>query len=137
MQAVADAMTTAGFQPGEKHIKIAADGQHSEWFWAREFPDAYVWLFQDAVTSTTDAGGHKSDNLEIFPNPAGDWVRMTGIETGQKLQIRVVGSDGKIWRDTTQNENEPVWTGDLPRGFYVIKARVKGQKWHSAKMIRE
>lgn len=24
---------------------IQADGQHSEWFWNREFPSAYSWLF--------------------------------------------------------------------------------------------
>jgi metallo-beta-lactamase class B len=24
---------------------VAADGQHSEWFWRREFPAAYLWLF--------------------------------------------------------------------------------------------
>ncbi len=32
---------------GYKNIdyKIKADGQHSEWFWRREFPDAYQWLF--------------------------------------------------------------------------------------------
>lgn len=137
MQAVIDAMTTAGFQPAEKHVKIAADGQHSEWFWAREFPDAYVWLFQDAVTATNNGGSHQSDNLEIFPNPAGDWLRITGIETSQKLQVRILGSDGKLWKDTTQAENESIYTGDLPRGFYVVKARAKGGKWQTAKLVRE
>lgn len=27
--------------------KYAPDGQHSEWFWAREFGHAYTWLFAD------------------------------------------------------------------------------------------
>jgi len=135
MQQVANAMTTAGFSANEKHFLVPSDGQHSEWFWAREFPDAYVWLFQNAITGTT--GGGKKEPLEIFPNPAGDWVRLSGVDPDGKLQIRVIGADGKVWRDSTQTGSQPMWTGDLPRGFYVVKARVKGQAWKTAKLIRE
>jgi alpha-glucosidase len=32
---------------GYKNIeyKVQDDGEHSEWFWRREFPDAYQWLY--------------------------------------------------------------------------------------------
>ncbi|BAO56190.1 alpha/beta hydrolase [Nonlabens marinus] len=37
----------AGF--GEPEIKrvILPDGAHSEWFWRREFPESYMWLFNE------------------------------------------------------------------------------------------
>jgi metallo-beta-lactamase class B len=36
-----------GFRPGTNVVaKIVADGKHAEWFWRREFPAAYLWLFQ-------------------------------------------------------------------------------------------
>jgi predicted alpha/beta superfamily hydrolase len=41
-----DSLTAAGFMPGtqvEAHIQ--PDGRHAEWFWRREFPAAYRWLF--------------------------------------------------------------------------------------------
>ena len=34
-----------GFDESELVVKIAPDGHHSEWFWAREFPGAIKWLF--------------------------------------------------------------------------------------------
>jgi predicted alpha/beta superfamily hydrolase len=41
-----DTLAAAGFQLGTE-IRAAApdDGRHSEWFWRREFPAAYQWLF--------------------------------------------------------------------------------------------
>jgi predicted alpha/beta superfamily hydrolase len=42
-------LTTSGYRPG---VNVRAftreDGVHAEWFWRREFPAAYRWLFADA-----------------------------------------------------------------------------------------
>lgn len=35
----------AGFRTKEIRYVTHADGQHSEWYWAREFPAAFEWLF--------------------------------------------------------------------------------------------
>jgi predicted alpha/beta superfamily hydrolase len=41
-----DSLVTAGFPVGAAlQSFIPADGKHAEWFWRREFPDAYRWLF--------------------------------------------------------------------------------------------
>lgn len=42
-------LTTAGFTEEEIISVIRSDGAHSEWFWKREFDDAYLWLFEDVV----------------------------------------------------------------------------------------
>jgi predicted alpha/beta superfamily hydrolase len=38
-------MLNKGFKEDEIFVSIKADGTHSEWFWRREFPNAYKWLF--------------------------------------------------------------------------------------------
>lgn len=135
MQAVSNAMTTAGFSASEKRFLTPSDGTHSEWFWAREFPAAYQWMFADAVTAT---GEPSSDSdLQIFPNPAGSSVRIGGLQASQKASVQIVGNDGKVWRDTTVVGNAPIWTGDLPVGFYVVRVKKTGGRWQSAKMVRE
>ena len=136
MLQVANAMTTAGFSLSEKFFTVPSDGQHSEWFWAREFPDAYVWLFQGAVTSVTwpKSGG---EPLEIFPNPSSTWVRFSGVKIGERIDFQIIGADGKTWRDTTATAGEPLWTGDLPAGFYVVKVKRKNGKWYSAKLVKQ
>ncbi|HEX8275703.1 MAG TPA: alpha/beta hydrolase-fold protein [Longimicrobiaceae bacterium] len=45
-QRMVDTLAAAGFRVGSDVLAAApADGQHSEWFWRREFPAAYRWLF--------------------------------------------------------------------------------------------
>ncbi|MDD3875918.1 MAG: alpha/beta hydrolase-fold protein [Bacteroidales bacterium] len=39
-------LTNNGFSNSEMNLVVKSDGQHSEWFWKREFADAYTWLFQ-------------------------------------------------------------------------------------------
>lgn len=136
MQVVADAMTTAGFSGNEKYFYTPSDGQHSEWFWAREFPDAYVWLFQGAVTSVKWPKPG-DEPLDIFPNPTSTWVRFSGVKTGDKIEFQILGTDGKMWRNGTATGGEPIWTGDLPAGFYVFKVKKKNGKWYSAKLVRQ
>ncbi|MFN0173558.1 MAG: alpha/beta hydrolase-fold protein [Saprospiraceae bacterium] len=136
MQAVADAMATAGFGPGEKSFNVIADGKHSEWFWAREFPEAYEWLFADFTSSSTEPGQNPAA-LEIFPNPASTWVRFGGKEKDEEIDFQIIGSDGKYWRDSSLRGGEPVWTGDLPAGFYFVKARKSGGEWGVARLVRQ
>lgn len=132
MQAVANAMSTAGFGPAEKQVVIESDGKHSEWFWAREFPDAYVWLFQNAVSTDNTANAAA---FGVYPNPAGDWIRLSGFESGARVKVQILGADGKLWRDSTLGASEALWTGDLPPGAYIVKARVKGKAWKTARLI--
>ena len=41
-----DSLVAAGFPTGTAlQSFISADGKHAEWFWRREFPSAYRWLF--------------------------------------------------------------------------------------------
>jgi metallo-beta-lactamase class B len=48
-QAMVDTLAAAGFRVGTDVVAyVRPDGQHSEWFWRREFPAAYRWLLSDA-----------------------------------------------------------------------------------------
>lgn len=40
-----DLLVEQGFGMGELFVRTHQDGQHSEWYWAREFPGAIQWLF--------------------------------------------------------------------------------------------
>jgi metallo-beta-lactamase class B len=43
---VVDALRAAGFAFGTAvDAEVRPDGEHREWFWRREFPAAYLWLF--------------------------------------------------------------------------------------------
>ncbi|HSU14578.1 alpha/beta hydrolase-fold protein [Longimicrobium sp.] len=49
-------LAASGFRVGAQvDSAVRADGQHSEWFWRREFPLAYRWLFASPTTGNGDA----------------------------------------------------------------------------------
>ncbi|MBN8680110.1 MAG: T9SS type A sorting domain-containing protein [Chitinophagales bacterium] len=135
MQAVADAMTTAGFTPSEKSFNVISDGKHSEWFWAREFPDAYEWLFADFTTGSNEPSTLKS-TLEIYPNPSQNWIYFSGIPENSALELEIFRADGTLLQQSKQSATEPFWTGDLPAGFYLVKALIPDEGWKTAPFIR-
>jgi predicted alpha/beta superfamily hydrolase len=48
-QRMIDTLAAAGWRVGaDIHAVAPDDGRHSEWFWRREFPAAYRWLFADS-----------------------------------------------------------------------------------------
>jgi metallo-beta-lactamase class B len=49
-----DTLAAAGWMLGtDLHASAPDDGTHSEWFWRREFPAAYRWLFAAPATPST------------------------------------------------------------------------------------
>lgn len=133
MADVVNAMLAAGFTQPEIRFETFVDGAHSEWFWAREFPGVYQWLFAGAVSQIPESPVSK---LEIFPNPAGSWIRVNGLDDMETVRFRIFNSEGREVRDTVLAGNNPLYTGDLPAGVYIVKARKKGEKWMLGRFIR-
>jgi predicted alpha/beta superfamily hydrolase len=110
----------AGYDSDNIMLQVDADGQHSEWYWRREFGDAYLWLF-DQSNAIPDLSG--MEIIQLFPNPVGDSVSisaLTGISkadlileltdlTGRRL---IIGKKGQTSLDTSR----------LPKGNYILRA---------------
>ena len=67
-QRMIDTLRRAGFVL-DRDVRgaIRPDGKHAEWFWRREFPAAYQWLFLDAAPQTAvPAWTHGGVCYEIF-----------------------------------------------------------------------
>lgn len=135
MQAVADAMSAAGFGMGEKSFNVIPDGKHAEWFWAREFPDAYQWLFADFTSSST-LPVNTTSTLEIFPNPSQSWVYFTASSDVPTMELSIFSADGTLIEQSLINPTDAYWSGDLPPGLYFIKARLPGESWKYGRLVR-
>ena len=57
-----DSLVAAGFPVGAAlQSFIPADGKHAEWFWRREFPDAYRWLFNGSPPNAARSRSRRRD----------------------------------------------------------------------------
>lgn len=116
-----NALLTAGFDTNEIAYEVHADGQHSEWFWKREFPDAHQWLFADYANQTSNIAPPKVATFS--PNPARHTLNVAlnnynGIPTYLTLSDTV----GKtvLERKITTN-NAIINISGLPKGVYIAR----------------
>lgn len=116
---------------GEQELKkvFHADGQHSEWYWAREFPAAYLWLF--AGTVFPDATGEESaKSVRIYPNPVDTMLHIEGLPDGRRLSWQIYSQDGRLLRKGKFN-GKTLDLSKLPQGAYVFRILSKKQSLFS------
>ncbi len=90
------------------------DGAHSEWFWAREYPDAYEWLFENLVLLTKDATQKK---IKVFPNPSADVIYLDPFEPNFTYSIY---STTGIKLGSGQGNANQIDISSLPPGIYLL-----------------
>lgn len=119
MFAMEDTLIASGFRNDEIITIEKTDGQHSEWFWAREFEDAYKWLFRFNSTSIMEP---RKDirSIKVYPNPVTD-ILYLDIYLAKSTEVRIELSD------TTGTTNKHVYSNTLQKGNHKIKLNVA--KW--------
>jgi predicted alpha/beta superfamily hydrolase len=108
-------LLAAGHSASNMQIIIWGDGQHSEWFWKREYPAGYRYLFHpNPVTSTREQINSSSDFATW--NSALSQLQFTssGLKT-----IRVYSLDGRlIHQGNSSNLNYAI---ELPQGIFIAE----------------
>lgn len=125
---VGNAMLSVGFAQQDIYLKVAPDGQHSEWFWRREFPAAYQWLF--AGTTTTAKKRELFDfGLPLVYDAATGTVRIGGVGEKERVQLKIVGANGKTVRNSAKQRGPAVSTAKLAKGAYTVMVKRAGGNW--------
>ncbi len=132
---VGNAMLSAGYMPQDIYMTVPPDGQHSEWFWQREFAAAYRWMFNGAVAK---AGKPRTVgfDLPVEADQASNSVRIAGLKPKEKVEIRIVGADGKVWIQTKLRGNS-LAIPNLPAGEYVVLIKRKGKDWQMGELLKK
>jgi len=116
----------------QSNVKVddEADGAHSEWFWAREYPDAYKWLFENLVLNT-NTGEQKK--IKVFPNPSSDFLYIDATIVDYTYEVfTLTGITILKGTGTTQQIN----ISSLPAGMYLLQLIDKGGQGLNARFIK-
>ncbi len=92
MEAMETTLHEAGFGAEEVVLVTHADGQHSEWYWRREFPDAYSWLFSSEINELPFVS--TKDVIQVSPNPFVDSLYLKAKEPLEKAMINLYTLSG-------------------------------------------
>ncbi len=113
----------AGFQPSELWKTFHWDGAHSEWYWAREFPWAYLWLYGSSVTKAQEIATPSANLMEMEK-----WEKlMVDVRnTDKKALLKLYDQDGnKVLKKKFKGASE-VDLKNIPKGVY--RAQLKYHK---------
>ena len=129
MEEVYDLMQSEGITTENLLLLDEADGAHSEWFWAREFPDAYEWLFEDLALSAISPQQKKS---KIYPNPVENELAMEGVAEGTFYTIYSIMGN----RIQSGTMNGKMNVSRLSPGSYLLKYTEKNNAPNSVLFVK-
>jgi predicted alpha/beta superfamily hydrolase len=106
----------AGFEEEEINFQFVPNGQHSEWFWAEEFPDAFDWLY---LFNPLSSGSLLKEEIDLYPNPSNDFIHFSGIE--ETLAFSIYNSNGRELHSGFSSQGK-IDIRNLPTGIYFLNA---------------
>lgn len=126
MWAMDATLAAEGFGSEELLTVEKADGEHSEWFWAREFEAAYVWLFAEAAdTMSSVRSTPNAASVQVYPNPARASVRIDIEESltgaGAQAQVMVYNALGKVVLQQALAQSTTLKLHGLAPGLYTYR----------------
>ena len=117
LQRMYNTLQAAGFGEEELMISTHANGQHNEWYWAREFLPAYKWLFHDPAFIEYSP---EMEHVRLWPLPVAEDLHIENLpETDGLWNIRVVNCRGRTVLSTV-SEGGKLSLGYLANGYYFI-----------------
>lgn len=118
-------LLNVGFQPSEVLLHINPEGQHSEWFWRQEFPDAYTWLFGDEVTEVSRI--NEKQDIRISPNPVLDTLYIETSISLQNAMAHIYTLDGKLLMTQNLANNYSINMENMENGIFILEILKNGR----------
>lgn len=128
-------LLAAGFSTTEINYQVRADGQHSEWFWRREFPDAYKWLF-DSQATAIHAFAPENTPFYIVPVPVKTHLDIVWENATETYNVAIFNSLGQNVLFSTTKGNQTFDFQTYPKGVYLLIVEYQG-KTYRKKILKE
>ena len=131
MQAMFDTLAFAGLGVNNMQFVHHADGAHSEWYWAREYPDAYEWLFDELILKD-----HAPLVVKhfIYPNPADKFINIQSEE--KNIPYTIYSAQGRVVLSAVAKESK-INISSLPSGFYFVEIRPGKNESYISRFIKK
>ncbi len=133
MEKMVTTLKTAGFTDDEIIMVTHADGEHSEWYWRREFPEAYQWLFDN---SSLDISIYSNGSMfNIFPNPFSKTLSISQIQKLNNLKLKIINTNGQQVYSSRIPVSGKINLSNLKSGIYFLHINDGGKTVFSKKII--
>ena len=119
MAAMRDSLQRGGVPAANLSFTPRTDGQHAEWFWQREFPAAYTWLYASRAASATQNLARMA--VATYPNPAARELRVELPATLAQARLEISDAAGRTVLQTLVRNGQVLDVSRLARGLYLSR----------------
>jgi predicted alpha/beta superfamily hydrolase len=119
MEKMNNTLKNAGASEHQVYKISHADGKHSEWYWAREFPAAYKWLFNKNTTATNSF----DENIHFEVKYEESFLKFTGPEHLVNNNMKLYDLSGKelLNKPIGKEMRVEISNLNLINGIYLIQ----------------
>jgi predicted alpha/beta superfamily hydrolase len=125
MARMTDILRGLGYSTEEVKTVLKSDGQHSEWFWAREFGEGYKWLFRESATKVD--GVKTNVKIAVFPNPTDSVLHIESADNLAYTNLEIYDTLGRLMRYEPLQSTHNVAVNYLKSGTYILRGTKNGQ----------
>lgn len=93
--------------------------------------DTATWIVNQKTLSVES---FIDQSLEIFPNPATEYVTLSGLKAERVTVVNVQGQEVYV-SQTEQLDGLEINVQNWPKGVYIIQCEKSGNRWESARFI--
>jgi predicted alpha/beta superfamily hydrolase len=116
MAAMRDSLQRGGVPAANLNFNTHADGQHAEWYWRREFPAAYLWLYAPA-TPTASLSARRLP-FSLYPNPATSALLVQLPAQLSAARLEITDALGRLVLQTPVRNGQRIDVSQLVPGLY-------------------
>jgi len=131
-----DKLIQLGLSSDQLKLDIPGDGEHSEWFWAREFEEVYLWMFSETDV-TTEVLTTVSGSLRVFPNPARDNFQIISTFQNVGLRINIYNTIGAVVGSHQVLGDTIISTSALENGLYLLEMKHDKKSYYTKLIINK
>lgn len=121
MAEMRDALQQQGFAAADMRYHAVEDGQHAEWFWQREFPAAFQWLYAAPVTSNSKPRAALA--FSAYPSPAREQLTLQLPTEVKEARVEILDTAGRIVLKAKVRNNAPLDVSRLVKGHYRLRVK--------------
>ena len=125
MQKFDSLLATEGYPIIDRNLLVKSDGAHSEWFWKREFPEAFTWLMAGPVGLQNGTIEKLNAATSIYPNPVQTILNIKAEHTIDSVQL--IDHLGRVVYSKQINKPQcKIETTQFAKGNYMLLFHANG-----------
>lgn len=125
-------LNSSGVATTNLRVVGEADGAHSEWFWRREYPDAYLWLFAESTSVEATA----LPGFRAYPNPVDSGFTLCAENKGL-FEFQVSTLDGRFIVERQQaNQCSTIDCSSWESGVYLVWVGMKNGVMQPMRVVK-